>query len=278
MPPAIISHPEFKALMTAQIQTFLQANPVTTTFSRGARWDKLKVDIQDVARNYCSTFNDQRTGKLSVLRVRASHARAAYVAAPGSPHALDALRHTATDLLQHRRQQAATDALRAGVLLQQATNISHLQQQQGSTVADLCTMHGRHQADGIIVNFFSADSPTGMFKQLPTDLSAQQLLLSSLDRQLLSEPQQACEGTEQGITLGELQAALKLSARGKKPGSDGLPYEFFSQNWEMLGPELLAVLQDAFQAQHGLCLPISMTQGVITLRYKSNFNGPQSRC
>ncbi len=32
--------------------------------------------------------------------------------------------------------------------------------------------------------------------------------------------------------------------------------------------ELLAVLQDAFQAQHGLCLPTSMTQGVITLLYK----------
>ncbi len=90
-----------------------------------------------------------------------------------------------------------------------------------------------------------------MFKQLPTDLSAQQLLLSSLDRQLPSEAQQACEGTEQGITLDELQAALKLSARGKTPGL-----------------ELLAVLQDAFQAQHGLCLPTPMTQGVITLLYK----------
>jgi len=107
-----------------------------------------------------------------------------------------------------------------------------------------------------------------MFKQLPTDLSAQQSLLSSLDRQLPSEAQQACEGTEQGITLDELQAALKVSARGKKPGSDGLPYEFFSQSWEVLGPELLAVLQDAFQAQHGLCLPTSMTQGDITLLYR----------
>ncbi len=56
-----------------------------------------------------------------------------------------------------------------------------------------------------------------------------------------------------------------MSARGKKPGSDGLPYEFFSL---VLGPELLAVLQDAFQAQHGLSLPTSMTQGVITLLYK----------
>ena len=85
---------------------------------------------------------------------------------------------------------------------------------------------------------------------------------------LPSEAQQACEGTEQGITLDELQAALKLSARGRKPGSDGLPYEFFSHFWEVLGPELLAVLKDAFQAQHGLCLPTSMTQGVITLLYK----------
>ncbi len=107
-----------------------------------------------------------------------------------------------------------------------------------------------------------------MFRQLLAVLSAQQALLSSLDRQLPSDAQQACEGAEQGITLDELQAALKLSARGRKPGSDGLPYEFFSQFLEMLGPELLAVLQEAFQAQHGLCLPNSMTQGVITLLYK----------
>ena len=47
-----------------------------------------------------------------------------------------------------------------------------------------------------------------------------------------------------------------------------MPCEFFSQFWEVLGPELLAVLEDAFQAQHGLCLLTSMTQGVITLLYK----------
>ena len=286
MPPAIISHPTFKALMTAQIQAFLQGHPLSATLSRAARWDQLKVHIQDVARGYCFTFHAQRTGQLRLLRVRASQARAVYVAAPDSLHALDALRHTAATLRQHRQQQAATDALRAGVLLheygdqstyyfhhlhkqrQQATAITHLQQQQGSPVADLCTADGRQQASNIIVSFFSADSPTGMFKQLPTDLSAQQALLSSLDRQLPSDAQQACEGAEQGITLEELQAALKLSARGKKPGSDGLPYEFFSHFWEELGPELLAVLQEAFQTQHGLSLPASMTQGVITLLYK----------
>ncbi len=90
-------------------------------------------------------------------------------------------------------------------------------------------------------------------------------MLSSLDKQLPSHAQQPCKGAEQGITLDELQAALKLSARGKTPGSDGLPYQFSSPVWKVLSQEPLAVLQDAFQAQHGLSLPASMTQEVITL-------------
>ncbi len=52
----------------------------------------------------------------------------------------------------------------------------------GLTSSRLCTMHGRQQADSIIVNFLSVNSPTGMLRQLPTVLSAQQSLLSSLDR------------------------------------------------------------------------------------------------
>ena len=96
-----------------------------------------------------------------------------------------------------KKKQAATDALRARVLLheygdqstyyfhhlhrqrKQATIMSSLQQQPNSPLADLCTEAGRRQADSIIVSFFSADSPTGMFQQLPIDVTAQQALLSS---------------------------------------------------------------------------------------------------
>ena len=67
------------------------------------------------------------------------------------------------------------------------TIITHLQ--QGSEMADLCTGDGRQQADSITVNFFSANSPTDMFRQLPLDA------------------QQACEGAEPGTTLDELQAS-----------------------------------------------------------------------
>ena len=286
MPPFIISHPAFKALMTAQVQAFMQAHPVSSALSRAVRWDQLKVHIQDVARHFSSTLHAERTTQLRALKARASIAKAAYLTDPANQQALQQLRDTAATLQQHRQQQAATDALRARVLLheygdqstyyfhhlhrqrQQATVISHLQQRQDSPLADLCTEAGRQQASSIISSFFSADSADGMFRQLPTDMSAQQTLLSSLDRQLPVEAQQACEGAEDGITLEELHSALKASARGKKPGSDGLPYEFFSQFWDMLGPELLAVLQDSFQTQHAPSLPACMTQGVITLLYK----------
>ncbi|KAL3162706.1 hypothetical protein ABBQ38_008747 [Trebouxia sp. C0009 RCD-2024] len=103
--------------MAAQIQAFMLACPVSPTASRAVRWDQLKVHIQDVARNYCSTFHADRTRQLRALRMRASQARAAYLADPTSQPALDQLRHTAAHLQQHRQQQAATEALRAGVLL-----------------------------------------------------------------------------------------------------------------------------------------------------------------
>ena len=284
MPPFVVSHPAFKALVTAQVQAFMQANPLGTALSRAARWDQLKVHLQDVATNYCCTFHAGRTSQLRVLRVRTLQARKAYVADPASQHALDALRATDAALQQHRQQQAASSALRAGVLLheygdqstyyfhhlhkqrQQATVIKGLQHDSEAPLADLSTVAGRQQASSVIVDFFSADSNSGMFRQSATDSSAQHTLLSSLDRQLPVTAQQSCEGPEEGITLEELHTALKMSARGKKPGSDGLPYEFYSQFWDLLGPELLAVLQESFQHQNSL--PASMTQGVISLLHK----------
>ena len=101
----MLSDHALKALMTAQIQAFLYANPVTTALSRATRWDQLMRALdQDAARSYCFTFHAQRTGQLRVLRVRASQARTAYVTAPDSQRALDQLRHTAATLRQHRQE------------------------------------------------------------------------------------------------------------------------------------------------------------------------------
>ena len=210
----------------------MQAHLVSSVHSRAVRWDQLKAHIQDVARHYCSTFHAGRTAQLRALKERASIARAAYLVDPANQQALQQLRDTAATLQQHRQQQAATDALRAGVLLheygdqstyyfhhlhrqrQQTTVISHLQERQDSPLAELCTAAGRQQASSIISSFFSADSASGMFRQLPTDMSAQQTLLSSLDRQLPDKAQQACEGAKEGrLNCHARQTAIRTWKR-----------------------------------------------------------------
>jgi len=67
-------------------------------------------------------------------------------------------------------------------------------------------------------------------------------------------------------TTGE--AAFGSLPRSKAPGFDGLPYKFYQRFWEQLGPELTAVLQEAFQPDGPGQLPSDMTEGRITLLYK----------
>lgn len=46
------------------------------------------------------------------------------------------------------------------------------------------------------------------------------------------------------ITLKELTESMKQLHKGKAPGVDGLPVEFYSTFWDLLGPFLCAVLND----------------------------------
>ena len=54
-------------------------------------------------------------------------------------------------------------------------------------------------------------------------------------------------------------------ARGKAPGLDGLPLEFYLSFWHLLAPDSLSVLNFSFRDGH---FPISLRTGVITLLFK----------
>ncbi|PIK40127.1 pol-like protein [Apostichopus japonicus] len=69
-----------------------------------------------------------------------------------------------------------------------------------------------------------------------------------------------------GITTVELWKALSKMKNGKSPGSDGLPREFYRTFWAIIGPDIRAVFEDAFQ--NGL-LNQSQRLGMITLLPKS---------
>ena len=71
---------------------------------------------------------------------------------------------------------------------------------------------------------------TDLFLASPTDPSARAALLRSLTSRAQSA---SCEGH---ITLGEATLALRVMARRKSPGLDGLPCEFYLKFWHVLGP------------------------------------------
>jgi hypothetical protein len=150
--------------------------------------------------------------------------------------------------------------------------------------------------------FFSGASPDGLYAQRPVDLAAQDELLAAVDVRMSSDAADACLGAHQGapapagqprgpadvagppgpppappcalpagdITVEELEAALRRLPRGKAPGTDGLPYEFYTALWPELGPRLCAVLNEAFHSPLEAPLPASMRTGRIALIFKGN--------
>ena len=67
---------------------------------------------------------------------------------------------------------------------------------------------------------------------------------------------------ESRLTEEEVKDALKEMKNGKSPGEDGLPKEFYAQLWEILGPEMVKILQETMDRE---CLPASNTKGLTRL-------------
>ena len=70
---------------------------------------------------------------------------------------------------------------------------------------------------------------------------------------------------EQDFTPLELFNSLKSFKRGKSPGSDGLPLEFYLTFWDILAPDLIILFTDFSKLD---TLPDSFKTGIVTLLYK----------
>ena len=93
----------------------------------------------------------------------------------------------------------------------------------------------------------------------PVDLDCQNDLLNNLTSFLSSEQNALCEGP---LSACEVFEALKGRASGKSPGSDGLPAEFYLPFWDLLGKDLVDVLNDSLQSGS---LPLSQRTALLSL-------------
>lgn len=134
--------------------------------------------------------------------------------------------------------------------------------------ADLRSGPGRDLALQYAVDFYSSDSPIGLFQEKTADAAAQDTLLSSLSHRLPVHRQSLAEGLDGNglLTAEDLEYALSESKRGSCPGHDGLPYEFYRAFKALLIPPLLQVFNRAFQDGTGHHSPLDpLLRGVICL-------------
>ena len=101
-----------------------------------------------------------------------------------------------------------------------------------------------------------------LFSSVETDPAARTELLSNLESSLQAEEAALCEGA---LSLEEAFLALKGMSHRKSPGYDGLPMEFYVTFWDILGEDLVSVLNRAHVSG---VLSLSQRRGIITLVFK----------
>ncbi|KAK3570801.1 hypothetical protein QTP86_026341, partial [Hemibagrus guttatus] len=77
--------------------------------------------------------------------------------------------------------------------------------------------------------------------------------------QLTEETNASLKGA---VSMGELHKALQSMKAGKAPGIDGLPVDFYKSLWEVVGEDVLLVLNESLA---GGSLPVSCRRAVLAL-------------
>lgn len=283
LPLHLLQDPSFtsgvKSLWAAHLISFGDVHPSPYASSRRARWDSFKVVFRAWAMRWTSrsSWLSNRTRRARLAR---AHALFAHYSLHPSPLAWS-LYLEAASLLEHdTAEHLARASARAGLLMQHlggaATHWFHSQPlpPPSAPIVEVCTPtqpipasiaipSQRSDALARMVEFFSADSPTGLFAQTPHSPAmahAQSSLLACIDSTFSDNASDACEHPRlpdptnaldnPSITCEELRDALRRKSGGSSPGPDGIPYEFYKTFWTLFGPELRDVFHETFLVAH----------------------------
>lgn len=229
-------------------------------------WEKGKSLIKGLSIRYCSEKSAARNQNKELLTRLAEHLKAKVDA--GSVSCLAPYQGVLSQLALFDSEAAKGAQVRSRIrwVEEGETSSSYFFRLEKKLAADR-HISALKESDGTIVSSppdlcrVLSDFYSSLFSASSTDLSVRSSLLSGLST--LDEAQASlCEGH---LSLEECFAALKGMARSKAPGSDGLPMEFYLKFWDILGADLVAVLNSCFDVG---CLSLSQRRGVITLSFK----------
>ncbi|PIK38826.1 hypothetical protein BSL78_24330 [Apostichopus japonicus] len=208
-----------------------------------------QVAHQSYAIQYCVTRARRRREKFSKLCAEVKF---------GDPSAVIALQTYLDEKYHGARVRARVEAVEA----EERPSLRFYQSVSSSAVTDasrLCTLLRTVVSDPHGIVRVYKEYYSSLFTRGNVDLSAQVDLLRGISKTVPHDVNDILGG---GITTVELWKALSKMKNGKSPGSDGLPREFYRTFWAIIGPDIRAVFEDAFQ--NGL-LNQSQRLGMITL-------------
>lgn len=109
-----------------------------------------------------------------------------------------------------------------------------------------------------------------LFSSTRTFATDQEEMVSNLSKHLSAGKREACEGL---LAVEECRVPLKGMVKGSAPGVDGFPMEFYLAFWDILGQDLVAVLNYAYEQGH---MSPSQCRGLITLLHKGSERSQRS--
>ena len=232
-------------------------------------WDSIKSHVKRISINDCKRRSKNKLVERDILSKLATHLKAhidsgrlsflsVYLSTFSCLHDLD-LEVARGAQVRARSRWVEEDSPSSTVYFFRLEkkngtdrNISALRASDGTLVVD---------KDGLC-DFFRSFY-LDLFFAAPCDSGTRAELLSNISLVLPFHRSEVCEGL---LSQEECFAALQGMARGKAPGCDGLPMEFYLKFWDVLGSDLVCVLNSAFRLGS---LSHSQRQGVITLSFRS---------
>lgn len=303
LPLPLLADTQFCERFAADMEGWFLARPLSLTLSSGERWERFKRFVREYVIAHCTRRRRAQRQAAAAQRRELAHIAARVARGEAGQLLLGRLAELQQAAQEAEREAARREAHLAGVLwedwgeqstgwfhrlgreLRAATSVPVLfdtAEPPAGTAEDgaliypevhLASEAGVRRASDLIADFFDGAVSGALFHPRATDDAAQRDALAALDRTLPGVEREQCEGppeeegARQFVTVAELRAALTGCQRGKRPGCDGLPYEFYVVFWDVIGERLARVFNDAAAAPNGM-LTRTQRHALIVLLHK----------
>ena len=230
-------------------------------------WDEGKKKIKGLTIRYCCSRTIDCNFKKDLLSRLAAHLKARIDA--GFTSCLDIYHSTLADIAKLELQSARGAQVRARARWVEEGESSsayffRLEKKRAADrwIAALKNDDGSIVSDPVGISDCLSSFYASLFSAESIDESAASELLDNVSHVLPTDQAALCEGE---LSVEECFTALTGMARGKAPGLDGLPMEFYLKFWHVLGTDLVNTLNSCYLVG---TLALSQRRGVISLVFK----------